>query len=137
MKTALDFYVRGKQKETSADEYNSHGYFPKGRFICPECGEPVYIRPSKYANFFVHYKKTDETEECDRRVDGESHESVYERLGLPLYIREFRDKEFKLLMGFKSLPEDLILQAEKSKACITIGIRYSLLCLERGFVSES
>ena len=59
MKTAIDFYERGKLKEANADDYNRLSYYPRNRFICPECGEPVHLTGSKYSNFFGHYKKTD------------------------------------------------------------------------------
>ena len=42
MNTAIDFYSRGKEKEAEANEYTLPGYYPLGRFICPECGECVY-----------------------------------------------------------------------------------------------
>lgn len=43
MKTALDFYERGKQKEANADEYDRSRYYSKDKFICPECGEAVHL----------------------------------------------------------------------------------------------
>ena len=85
MKTAIDFYERGKLKEANADEYNRSSYYSKNRFICPECGEPVHLTGSKYANFFSHYKKTDISAECERRVDAIPSSSLYQRMGLPLY----------------------------------------------------
>lgn len=125
MKTALDYYVRGKQKESNADDYNSNSSYVKGRFICPECGEPVHIRPSKYANFFVHYSRTNENDECDRRVDGNSSESIYERMGLPLYIKKDNQNHFFLYMLFRAIPEELLKKAEKNKAFIAVdGKKY-------------
>lgn len=120
MKTALDYYDRGKLKESNADDYNSSSYYAKGRFICPECGEPVHIRPSKYSNFFVHYKRTNENDECDRRVDGESTESIYERMGIPLYLRTDDEKRFYIYLGFKALPENVIVKAEKNDTVLSI-----------------
>ena len=52
MKTAIDFYERGKLKEANADDYNRLSYYPRNRFICPECGEPVHLTGSKYSKFF-------------------------------------------------------------------------------------
>lgn len=88
MKTAIDFYDRGKMKESNADEYSSGGYYFKGRFICPECGEPVHISKSRYSNFFSHFQKTEFSAECDRRVDGVTNSSIYERMGVPIYLRD-------------------------------------------------
>ena len=42
---------------------------------------------SKYSNFFSHFKKTDISAECDRCVDGVSTISLYQRMGLPIYLR--------------------------------------------------
>lgn len=47
MKTALDFYARGKQKEANADEYDRSRYYSRDRFICPECGEAVHLTGSR------------------------------------------------------------------------------------------
>ena len=59
MKTALDFYERGKQKEANADEYDRSRYYSKDKFICPECGEAVHLTGSRYSNHFAHFKKKD------------------------------------------------------------------------------
>lgn len=128
MKTALDFYERGKLKESNADEYYANSYYPKGRFICPECGEQVYIRRSKYANFFFHFKRTDTTAECDRRVDGNSAESIYERIGLPLYIRQKSKNQYELFMGFKAVPDKIMNDAEINRIMLSIDgkMRYTV-----------
>lgn len=121
MKTALDCYGRGKQKESSADEYIVNSYYSRERFICPECGEFVHLRRSKYSNYFAHYKKQDTSAECDRRVDGVPTDSIYERIGLPLYIRHGVAKEtYELYMGFKALPQSIMEIAEKNKIRLSI-----------------
>lgn len=111
MKTALDFYARGKQKEANADEYERSRYYSKDRFICPECGEPVHLTGSKYSNHFAHFKKSDVSVECDRRVDGSPTDSAYERIGLPIYMRINSSGDFYLYMGFKALPAVLMEKA--------------------------
>lgn len=108
MKTAIDFYERGKLKEANADEYNRAGYYSKNRFICPECGEAVHLTGSKYSNFFSHYKKTDISAECERRVDAVPTSSLYQRMGLPLYLRYENRERFGLYIGFKKIPEQLL-----------------------------
>lgn len=55
MNTAIDFYSRGKEKEAEANEYTLPGYYPLGRFICPECGEEVFLSRSKYKKKQVKY----------------------------------------------------------------------------------
>ncbi len=108
MDTAIDFYARGKEKEVRANKYNIHSYYPRGKFICPECGEEVYLTHSKYKNYFAHYKKTEKTIECDRRVDAVSYESIYERIGLPMYIKESSLGRFELFISFRSLPSSIM-----------------------------
>ena len=102
MKTALDLYERGKQKEVNADEYNRTWDYSRSRFICPECGEAVHLTGSKYSNHFAHYKQSDISVECDRRVDGSPTDSVYERIGLPIYLRKNFSDDFSLYIGFKA-----------------------------------
>ena len=121
MNTAIDFYSRGKEKEAEANEYTLPGYYPLGRFICPECGEEVFLSRSKYKNFFKHRKRTDQTPECERRVDAVPSESIYERIGLPLYLKEASPGYFKLYMGFQSLSATEIEQAERNKAEIHVN----------------
>ncbi len=120
MKTALDFYARGKQKEANADEYDRSRYYSRDRFICPECGEAVHLTGSKYSNYFAHFKKSDVFAECDRRVDGSPTDSVYERIGLPIYMRKNFAGDFYLYMGFKALPPVLMEKAIKDSILVKI-----------------
>lgn len=121
MKTAIDCYARGKQKEANADDYSRQRIYSVGRFICPECGEIVHLTGSKYSNHFAHYKKTVRSAECDRRINGIPTQSVYERLGLPIYLRKSIDGYFRLFMGFRRLPLKILEQAErKGKMCVVL-----------------
>lgn len=120
MKTAIDCYARGKQREANADEYSRARVYYQGRFICPECGELVHLTRSKYSNHFSHYKKTEVSAQCDRRVDGLPTQSVYERIGLPLYLRKDGNNDFRLFMGFRTLPIKILEQAEKNNLSFKI-----------------
>ena len=120
MKRAIDFYARGKQKEADADEYDRNSYYSKERFICPECGEPVHITSRKNRNYFAHFKKNEMSVECDRRVDGVPTESVYDRIGLPIYLRKNLSGYFELYMGFKALPIVLMNNAIRDSVSIKI-----------------
>ena len=131
MKTAIDCYARGKQREANADDYTRSRIYPQGRFICPECGELVHLAGSKYANHFSHYKKTDVSVLCDRRVDGVSIQSIYERMGLPLYLRKDVNGDFRLFMGFRPLPVEVIELAGKNRVSFTIretGNKFRITC---------
>lgn len=120
MKIAIDFYERGKLKEANADEYNRSSYYSRNRFICPECGEPVHLTGSKYSNFFSHYKKTDISAECERRVDAISSSSLYQRMGLPLYLRCEGKKYFRLYIGFRKIPASLMTIAMECNAFVVL-----------------
>ena len=120
MKTALDFYERGKQKEANADEYDRSRYYSKDKFICPECGEAVHLTGSRYSNHFAHFKKNEVSAECDRRVDGRPTDSVYERIGLPIYMRKNSSEDFYLYMGFKALPPMLMEKAIQESISVKI-----------------
>lgn len=120
MKTALDFYARGKQKEANADEYDRSRYYSRDRFICPECGEAVHLTGSRYSNHFAHFKKSEVSAECDRRVDGSPTDSVYERIGLPIYMRKNSSGDFYLYMGFKALPPILMEKAIQGSISVKI-----------------
>lgn len=120
MKTAIDCYARGKQKESNADDYPRQGIYKVGRFICPECGELVHLTGSKYANFFAHYKKTDSSADCDRRIDGVPTLSIYEKIGLPIFLRKSDNNEFKLFIGFRHLPLAILEQAEQNHMSVRI-----------------
>ena len=120
MKTALDFYERGKQKEANADEYDRSRYYSKDKFICPECGEAVHLTGSRYSNHFAHFKKNEVSAECDRRVDGRPTDSVYERIGLPIYMRKNSSEVFYLYMGFKALPPMLMEKAIQESISVKI-----------------
>lgn len=86
MKTALNFYARGKQKEANADEYDCSRYYSRDRFICPECGEAVHLTGNRYSKHFAHLKKGEVSAECDGRVDGSPTDSVYEKLAYVFYL---------------------------------------------------
>lgn len=136
MKTALDFYERGKLKESSADDYNANSFYSKNRFICPECGEAVYIRPSKYANFFVHYRKTDTSAECDRRVDAPTG-SIYERIGLPVYLRKQGETKFELFLGCKAISDSVMDLAEKNRIKLSVDGKQQYSITRERFSTEN
>lgn len=120
MKTAIDFYERGKLREANADEYNRAGYYSRSRFICPECGEPVYLIRGKDSNFFSHFKKTDISAECDRRVAGGSTISLYQRMGLPIYLRCEDEEKFGLYIGFKRVSDSLMRASMEANAFVVL-----------------
>lgn len=88
MKYAIDRYGVGLEKEVNADIfYNKYITQRKGRFFCPECREPVFwsSRGGLPPDRFLHYKRTEWTPECEKRVDGDFGLNLYERVGLPVF----------------------------------------------------
>lgn len=129
MKYAIDRYEIGLEKEVSADIfYNKYIPRKKDRFFCPECGEPVFwsSRGGAQPNKFSHYNKTEQTPECDKRVDGRSGLNLYERVGLPVYLAIRAGNQFSLMIGFPAVGEQLLAMAASRdiKVCITGAEHY-------------
>jgi len=124
MRYAIDRYRIGKEEEVCADDFYSVSYIPqrKTRFYCPECGEPVFWRSrgGTQPDKFCHYTKTDRSPECDRRVDGHSGLSLYERIGLPLYLFKHED-QFQLTIGFPSVGERNLIRASSLQTRVIIS----------------
>lgn len=135
MKTALDCYARGKQKEVKANDYDRNKFYWKDRFICPECGEAVFLA-GKINNYFSHFKKNDLSIECSKRVDGSPTGSVYERIGLSIYMRENFDNTFYLYMGFRAIPSLLMKKAISNFMSVEIGNRKYMINEERFSCNE-
>jgi len=136
MKKAIDCYARGKQKEVSADEYNRNYSYGRDRFICPACGENVFLTGNGKSNHFSHYKKSSTSIDCDQRVDGVSTESIYERVGLPMYIRKKSENTFSLYIGFKALPSNVFNQVVSDKMSLSINNKKYMIDYSR-FSTES
>lgn len=124
MKYAIDRYGLGLEKEVSADIfYNKYIPQKKDRFFCPECGERVFwvSRGGSLPDKFSHYKRTEQTPECERRVDGYSGLTLYERVGLPVYLTVKFDNQFCLNIGFPAIGGQLLSESarQKMKVCIS------------------
>ena len=116
MKYAIDRYGVSLEKEVRADIfYNKYISQKSSRFFCPECGEPVFwsSRGGVLPDRFSHYKKTENTPECDRRVDGRSGLNLYERVGLPVYLTAKASNQFCLNIGFPPVGERLLSEADR------------------------
>lgn len=115
LQTAIDRLHLGKEKEVHILDFD--GYRSKTRFICPECGEYVFPAVGQ-KNSFKHPKG--KGLDCERRVDGQSLCTFYERVGLPLYLRRAEDV-FTLNIGFSAVSKELIELASSKKAKLEIS----------------
>ena len=101
MDTALDLLNPGSPTEVSGDKYTRSYSVDEKRFICTVCGEYVSLRTNGY---FYHRKRTEDSL-CDLRVESKNagNSSIYYRVGLPIYLRRFDSRSFRLYMGFYAL----------------------------------
>ena len=102
MYTALDLLHPDSPAEVSASQYANQSYTVHDRrFICTVCGEYVTL---KINGFFSHRKRTEDSF-CEKRVDSKNtgNSSIYYKVGLPIYIRKFDLRSFRLYMGFYAL----------------------------------
>ena len=124
MKYAVDRYGVDLEKEVSADIfYNKYIAQRDSRFFCPECGEPVFwsSRGGPLPDRFSHYKRTERTPECEKRVDGYSELYLYERVGLPVFLTVRFENQFCLNIGFPAIGGQLLSEAAEQgmKVCIS------------------
>lgn len=122
MRYAIDRYNIGHEEEVCADAYEGT-YIPQRqtRFFCPECNEIVFWRSKggSHPNQFYHKVKTERSPECDKRVDGRSGLSLYERVGLPLYLENVGGR-YQLSIGFPAVGEKALSRATSSNTKVTI-----------------
>lgn len=87
------------------------------RFFCPECMESVTL---DVRGHFRHKKRTTQSIECEKRVDSPTRTS-YERMGLPICIKNEATNIFHLYIGFPGLPANILNEAAKNEATIAIS----------------
>lgn len=124
MRTAIDRMSIGKEKEVDILAYD--GIKKNDRFVCPECGEYVFTATGK-RNSFKHRKG--EGLECDRRVDGTSKLTFYERVGLPIYLIK-ETNTYSLNIGFYALGSKIIeiANGENISVIINNDNQYNYYC---------
>lgn len=124
MKCAVDRYILGHEQEVTAESFLPFSYIPgrKKRFFCPECGETVFFR-AKGDGEFYHQKQLENTPECDKRVDGRSGLSLYERTGLSMYIVLDAGERYCLGISFPPLGRQTLDIATRKKVGVRIIAR--------------
>jgi hypothetical protein len=124
MDKAKENYSIGKLRTVSADElekiYMSSVPSRSRHFICLDCGEYVtFVRRYKYKSYFKHSNSNDTTRFCELRSQQGQSLSIYERVGLPLYLKK-ENSRFELNLGFYSLYENLLKLSNDREFKITI-----------------
>lgn len=122
MRYAVDRYILGHEQEVAAKSFLPLSYIPgrKERFFCPECGETVFFR-AKGDGEFYHQKQAENTPECDKRVDGRSGLSLYERTGLSMHIIRDTSERYCLGISFPPLGRQALDIATRQKVSIQIA----------------
>jgi hypothetical protein len=126
MDKAIENYSVGKHKTVTADELEKTNVSTiasiSERFICPECGEYVtFVRRYKYKSYFKHGNSNEATKKCDLRIEGQQNFSIYERMGLSLYLKKCIDNKFEFYVGFYNLDETLMNIAENQELKVSIN----------------
>jgi len=73
----------------------------KKKIICTICGEYVtFARGEIKEPYFRHSMQNEETRYCELRSQIEQNSTIYEKVGLPLYLKKTSNSGFELYLGF-------------------------------------
>lgn len=119
--------VRIVNSEQIKKEYNRTISHNEKKFFCINCGEYVtYVNGYKKKAHFKHRKNTDETKYCEERVDQPELLSVYQKVGLQIYLKRDTYNNFNLFIGFYPIGKSLINTSEYEQRSIKIlGVKNS------------
>ena len=126
MEKAKEDLKNGIIKTITAEEanqkYSQTISSKQGRFFCLYCGEEVaFVRRSKenHKPFFRHSNEKENGNTCEKRNKIETYSSIYEKLGLPLYL-EKENNNYSLNIGFYKIKEEILRQLEVQNAEIIL-----------------
>ncbi len=127
MEHAKEYLKNGSLKTITAEEANKK-YFhtissKQGKFFCLYCGEEVaFVRRSKenHKPFFRHSNEKENSNICEKRNSVENYSSIYEKLGLPLYLENLNNGYFQLNIGFYKIDSEILNQLEIQEAEIIL-----------------
>ena len=126
MEKAKEDLKNGIIKTITAEEANkkyTHTISSKKKmFFCLYCGEEVaFVRRSKenHKPFFRHSNEKENGNTCEKRNKIETYSSIYEKLGLPLYL-EKENNNYSLNIGFYKIKEEILRQLEVQNAEIIL-----------------
>ncbi|MBU3134405.1 hypothetical protein KPL40_18490 [Clostridium gasigenes] len=128
MHQAVEIYEVGKQREVNADtiekKYLGTVTSNAKRFFCTSCGAYlsfVHIGKKTHKSFFRHCNINETTKTCNLRSKGNQQLSIYEKLGLPLYIKKSGDYSVELYLGFYSFEKQKLDAATRLNENISIS----------------
>ena len=126
MDKAKQNYKIGQVRIVSAEqikmEYGRSISYEEKRFFCSNCGEYVsYVHRNKGKTFFRHIKKNEETMECELRINTQKELSIYQKVGLPIYLKKDLNGNFNLAIGFYPIDENIIEISQREQFSITIS----------------
>lgn len=126
MYKAKENYKLGEVRIVNAEqikkEYKRSISYEEKKFFCSNCGEYVtYVNRSKGKTFFRHIKETEETKSCDLRIKSQQELSVYQKVGLPIYLKKDFNRTFSLSIGFYSIDKKAIELSKTERASVTIS----------------
>lgn len=103
-------------------EYNRSISYEEKKFFCSNCGEYVtYVNREKGKTFFRHAKKTEESNECELRIDSQSELTVYQKVGLPIYLKKDINNYYSIYIGFYAIDKNKIEILKNEKVNIVIS----------------
>lgn len=127
MEKAKEKLISGITRTITAEEVDGRFFHTisskQGRFFCLYCGEEVaFVSRSKenFNPFFRHSNKKSDSDICQERHKVEKYNSIYEKLGLPLYLKKTNDKLYQLNIGFYKIKDKILKKLEEENAEITL-----------------
>lgn len=130
MDRAIDNYSIGRQHEVSAEEieklkFGSISAATK-RFVCVICGETVRFqcRGKTKKEYFAHLNDEDDKKFCEERIKSNGNYTIYECVGLPIYIKKTINNNFKLCIGFYNIDEKTLSYAENENMFVSVESKF-------------
>lgn len=94
------------------------------RFICLCCGEYLsYVISDKKKPYFRHINENETTKKCQMRISYDSEQTVYQKAGLSLYLKESGNEFFELYIAFRKIDNKIFNSLLESKEKIIIKYR--------------
>ncbi|KIL07335.1 hypothetical protein SR42_14205 [Clostridium botulinum] len=99
------------------------------KFICLCCGEYLsYVISDKKKPYFRHSNENETTKKCEMRIAYDSQQTIYQRIGLSLYLKKAGTEVFQLYIGFRKIDSSIFdLQVESKGKIIIKSVNKSIM----------